>query len=98
MPGPQITGIVSCSARASCLAIEVLGAVRPPLRRELARERRGAVDLRAQRRRRPGHRGDLERDDERVADRGPRLEAAGQRDHRHLVAAGARGAARRRSR
>ena len=78
------------------LRLAVLRAVRPPLLREPFGERSSRLDLVAQRRRGAAEGGGLERGDERVADRGARLEAAGHRDHRHAVARGrARPAGRR---
>ena len=84
----MITGIEPCSARAIRLASLSSSPSGPHSRRELGRERGRALDLVAQRRRGAAQRGGLERGDERVADGGARLEAAGQRHDGHAVLAG----------
>ena len=86
-----MTGNVPCSARAIRFGVAVLGAVRPPLGGQPLGQRGRRLDLVAHRRRRAAERARLERGDERVADRGARLEAARQRDHRHAVGARALG-------
>ena len=87
----MITGIVPCSARASRLASPSSSPSGPHSRASSDGERGRRLDLVAQRRRGAAQRGGLERGDERVADRGARLEAARQRDDGHAVLAGALG-------
>ena len=70
------------------LGLGLVGRVRAPLRDELLEVLGGDVDLGAAARADAAERGDLERGDGHVADGGARLEAAGDRDHRHAVGAG----------
>ena len=70
------------------LGLGVLGPAGAPALDQLLHLGRGDVDLAAQLRPHAAQRGDLERGDGHVGHGRPRLEAAGQRDDRHLVGAG----------
>ncbi len=86
-PAPAITGVDAEQAAGELLRERVLRRVGSPLGDQLLDMRGGHVDLRGQPRAGTAQRCDLERGDGHVGDRGARLKAAGQRDHRHPVRA-----------